>query len=152
MDWYSSGWAVEKVENQNHFVWIRTPYTPEYFKAFAPLANSLSNIRVNAEGTIDIQYMAKIGNEGHLAGNRPEKTAPVNPEALPEEVERLKTALAETFQHSNAIVETGVEGVSRLHETRVCIHPGPGTRNSPILPKIPGSRMSLSRARRWTTC
>ncbi len=52
MDWYSSGWAVEKVENQNHFVWIRTPYTPEYFKAFAPLANSLSNIRVNAEGPL----------------------------------------------------------------------------------------------------
>jgi L-lysine 2,3-aminomutase len=126
MDWYSSGWAVKKVENQDHLVWIRTPYTPEYFKAFAPLANSLTNIRVNAEGTIDIQYMAKIGNDDYLVGNRPEKRAPVNPEALPEEVERLKNALTETFQHANAIVETGVEGVSRLHETRVCIHPWAG--------------------------
>ena len=41
------------------FMWIRSPYTPGYFKQFAPLANELDNIRVNAEGTIDIQYMAK---------------------------------------------------------------------------------------------
>ncbi len=126
MDWYSSGWAVEKVDNQDHFVWIRTPYTPEYFKAFAPLANSLTNIRVNAEGTIDIQYMARIGNEAHLVGNRPEKTAPVNPDALPEEMDRLKTALTDTVQTAGSIVETGLKGVSRLHETRVSIMPWAG--------------------------
>ncbi len=123
MDWFSSGWAVEKVADQDYFVWIRTPYTPEYFKTFAPLANSLSNMRINAEGTIDIQYMAKMGNEDYLVGNRPEKTAPVNPEALPEEVARLRTALVETVQTAGSIVDTGLEGLSRLHETRVSIHP-----------------------------
>ena len=61
MDWNSSGWAVEPVEGNPNFIWIRTPYTPDYFKRFAPLANELDNIRVNQEGTIDVQYMAKLG-------------------------------------------------------------------------------------------
>ncbi|EMS78280.1 radical SAM protein [Desulfotignum phosphitoxidans] len=137
MDWFSSGWAVEKVADQDYFVWIRTPYTPEYFKAFAPLANSLTNIRVNAEGTIDIQYMAKIGNDDYLVGNRPEKTAPVNPEALPEEVARLRTALTETDQTAGSVVDTGVDGISRLHETRVNIHPRAGEAEFAYIAKDP---------------
>jgi lysine 2,3-aminomutase len=126
MDWYSSGWAVEKVADNENFIWIRTPYTPEYFKAFAPLANSLTNIRVNDEGTIDIQYMAKIGNDDYLKGNRPKKTAPVNPLASPEEVEKLKQSLIETVQTGASIVNTGLDSLSRVHETRVCIPPRAG--------------------------
>jgi lysine 2,3-aminomutase len=126
MDWYSSGWAVEKVADNENFIWIRTPYTPGYFKAFAPLANSLTNIRVNAEGTIDIQYMAKIGNDDYLVGNRPKKTAPVNPLASPEDVEKLKQSLIETVQTRTSIVNTGLDSLSRVHETRVCIPPQAG--------------------------
>jgi hypothetical protein len=44
MDWHSSGWAVEPVAENDDFMWIRTPYTPGYFKRFAPLANDLDNI------------------------------------------------------------------------------------------------------------
>ena len=74
MDWHTSGWAVEQVEENKNFVWIRTPYTPQYFKSFAPLTNKLTNIRVNDEGTIDIQYMAKIGDESLFLGARPPRT------------------------------------------------------------------------------
>jgi lysine 2,3-aminomutase len=126
MDWYSSGWAVEKVADNENFIWIRTPYTPEYFKAFAPLANSLTNIRVNDEGTIDIQYMAKIGNDEYLVGNRPKKTAPVNPPASPEDLDRLQASLVENLQTGTSIVHTGLTGLSRVHETRVCIQPWAG--------------------------
>jgi len=59
MDWHTSGWAVEPVEGDDNLIWIRTPYTPDYFKSFAPLADRLDNMRVNAEGTIDIQYFAR---------------------------------------------------------------------------------------------
>jgi hypothetical protein len=121
MDWYTSGWAVEPVANNDNFIWIRTPYTPEYFKNFAPIANELGNIRVNAEGTIDIQYMAKIGDTACLIGNRPVKTAPKNPTAPKAAVDRLKMELTTDCQTGASIVNTGINGLSRLHETRVQI-------------------------------
>ncbi|HCY83574.1 MAG TPA: lysine 2,3-aminomutase, partial [Desulfobacteraceae bacterium] len=31
MDWFTSGWAVERVAENENFIWIRTPYTPDYF-------------------------------------------------------------------------------------------------------------------------
>nr|WP_244154257.1 radical SAM protein [Desulfospira joergensenii] len=120
MDWFSSGWAVERVEDNENFIWIRTPYTPDYFKAFAPLANELDNIRINGEGTMDIQYMARIGKDEYLIGNRPERTAPKNPPASQSEIKGLRKELARTWQPS--IVPTGLDGLSRLHGTRVVIH------------------------------
>ncbi|MGA6926420.1 MAG: radical SAM protein, partial [Desulfosarcina sp.] len=71
IDWHTSGWAVEPVEGNDNFMWIRSPYTPDYFKQFAPIANELENIRVNEEGTIDIQYMAQAGDESLFIGARP---------------------------------------------------------------------------------
>ena len=121
MDWLSSGWAVERVVDNENFIWIRTPYTPEYFRAFAPLTEKLTNIRVNAEGTIDIQYMAKIGDDALLLGNRPARTAPKNAAATPAEVDTLRQALTDTCQTAFSMVETGLDGVSRLHETRVLV-------------------------------
>ncbi|MBF0259522.1 MAG: radical SAM protein [Desulfamplus sp.] len=134
MDWYTSGWAVEKVKENDNFIWIRTPYTPSYFKAFAPLANELSNIRVNAEGTIDIQYMAKIGDESFLHGPRParlvnEKNRSITENnavsldeknvASTDDIEILRSLLVTQRQNSQSIVETGLENLIRLHETRV---------------------------------
>ena len=121
MDWFSSGWAVEKVADNENFIWIRTPYTPDYFKAFAPLANELDNIRVNDEGTIDIQYMATMGNDEYLIGSRPEKTAPANPKADSAQIEKVIKDMAGTCQTGFSIVDTGVKGLGRLHETRVLI-------------------------------
>jgi len=37
MDWNSSGWAVEPDPENDHFIWIRTPYTPDYFKTLVCL-------------------------------------------------------------------------------------------------------------------
>ncbi len=119
MDWYSSGWAVEKTTDNENFLWIRTPYTPGYFKAFAPLANELSNIRVNDEGTIDIQYMARIGDETRLHGPRPLRTSPRNAPASSEAVSRLTAMIADTHQVGPSIVATGLDKLRRLHETRV---------------------------------
>ena len=117
MDWNSSGWAVEPVAENDNFIWIRSPYTPEYFKQFAPLANELKNIRINAEGTIDIQYMAKIGDTSLFLGSRPprpavEKLEPIAPDAVVKIV-------AEHEGISPSLVETGSPLLSRVHETRV---------------------------------
>jgi hypothetical protein len=119
MDWYTSGWAVEKVADNDNFIWIRTPYTPEYFRAFAPLANELTNIRVNDEGTIDIQYMARIGDETMLLGPRPARTAAKTPPAPSADVEELCSRLARERQTGTAGVDTKISGLVRVHETRV---------------------------------
>jgi len=118
MDWHSSGWAVEPVAGNDNFIWIRSPYTPDYFKQFAPLANELKNIRINEEGTIDIQYMAQIGDESLFLGARPPKidscvkTQMKNTDAILQEVMNGEKI-------APSIVNTGSSTISRVHETRV---------------------------------
>ena len=119
LDWYTSGWAVEKVKDNENFVWLRTPYTPGYFKTFAPLAGELTNIRVNDEGTIDIQYMAQIGDESLLHGPRPERVVKEKTSASTNDIETLKSILVNERQTGPSIVDTGFENLLRLHETRV---------------------------------
>jgi L-lysine 2,3-aminomutase len=117
MDWHTSGWAVEPVEHNENFMWIRSPYTPDYFKQFAPLANELENIRVNAEGTIDIQYMAQIGDASLFLGSRPER-----PDEGPRTMQSTDAVLKEIFAAetiASSIVNTGSPNVSRVHLTRV---------------------------------
>jgi L-lysine 2,3-aminomutase len=116
MDWHTSGWAVEPVAGKDNFIWIRSPYTPDYFKQFAPLANELDNIRVNAEGTIDIQYMAQIGDESLFLGSRPKR-----PDGGPRPMELTDAVLEEVLADestSPSIVDTGSSTLSRVHETR----------------------------------
>ncbi len=122
LDWFSSGWAVEKVEGNDNFLWLRTPYTLDYFKPFAPLKD-IDNMRLNSHGTLDIQYMAQIGNEDYLLGERPPKTAAANEKADAAAVESLKQELAVQRQTARSIVKTGVDQLFRLHETRVEITP-----------------------------
>ncbi len=118
IDWHTSGWAVEPVAGNDSFMWIRTPYTPDYFKQFAPLSSAMENIRVNAEGTIDIHYMAQIGDQSLFLGARPFRvgggvgTQPVSTEAI------LPTVL-NGEKIAPSIVDTGSSTISRVHETRV---------------------------------
>lgn len=117
MDWNSSGWAVEPVEGNDNFIWIRSPYTPDYFKEFAPIANELENIRVNEEGTIDIQYMAKLGDNALFLGSRPLRLGGgMNP---PETTDAVKGAILEGEKLSPSLVDTRSFLISRVHETRV---------------------------------
>lgn len=117
MDWNSSGWAVEPVHDNENFIWIRSPYTPEYFKNFAPLANKLGNIRVNDEGTIDIQYMAKIGDESLFFGPRPRRAIEKKRKTV--SIESLQSIMEESEGKTPSLVATGSSEVSRVHETRV---------------------------------
>ncbi|MDA3956742.1 radical SAM protein [Oceanispirochaeta sp.] len=117
MEWYTSGWAVEPVKDKENLLWIRTPYTPEYFKSFAPLAKDLPNIRVNSEGTLDIQYMAKIGKESYFMGSRPLKISKTQlPIDLPEELSIIKSR---SRLHGESIINTGSGLLKRVHRTRV---------------------------------
>ncbi len=117
IDWNSSGWAVEPVEDNDNFIWIRSPYTPNYFKAFVPIANELENIRVNEEGTIDIQYMAKLGDDALFLGSRPFRFG--GGITQPETTEAVMEAILAGEKLSPSLVDTRSLKVSRVHETRV---------------------------------
>ena len=123
MDWHTSGWAVAPVADNPHFIWIRSPYTPDYFKEFAPIANELANIRVNEEGTIDIQYMADMGDETLFLGARPLRLGGgmANP---PETAAAIWPLVLESEGLSPSLVPTGSPKLSRVHATRVEMAPG----------------------------
>jgi len=118
MDWFTSGWAVEPVANNEDLIWIRTPYTPEYFKSFAPLTSKLDNIRINDEGTIDIQYFAKAGDDKLFIGPLPqaETGGKRAPEASPSTVELI---LEDRCLLGATVVDTKTTHLCRQHETRV---------------------------------
>jgi lysine 2,3-aminomutase len=119
MDWHASGWAVEAVADKADFIWIRSPYTPDYFKRFAPLAAQLDNIRVNAEGTIDIQYMAQIGDETLFLGSRPAR--PGGAATASQNTQEVLPLIKDSESIGRSIVPTGSTSLSRVHETRVAI-------------------------------
>jgi len=122
IDWHSSGWAVEPVAENPNFMWIRSPYTPDYFKQFAPIANKLENIRVNAEGTIDIQYMAQIGDAALFLGARPLRLGGgITPQ--PETTQAILPAVFESEGIAPSLVDTGSSTLARVHATRVELAP-----------------------------
>ena len=118
LDWNNSGWAAEQDAELDHFVWLRSPYTPEYFKAFAPVANELDVVRVNEEGTIDVRYMARIGDESLFHGSRPARQP--RPDTLDVNLlEQVRSKGLEDQRFGRPVVSSGTEGAERVHETRV---------------------------------
>lgn len=121
MDWFSSGWAVRPDPDDEHFIWIRTPYTPDYFKSFAPLADTIDNIRVNAEGTLDVRYMAKIGDPGLFLGARKRPSGATAADAHGPSLAELQTQVRSAPLDRTSIVATPSPRVARLHLTRALL-------------------------------
>jgi KamA family protein len=118
MDWHTSGWAVKPEPDNPHFIWIRTPYTPDYFKAFAPLTDKMDILKVNAEGTIDVRYMARIGDDSLYYGDRPPHASKQVTPGL-EALKPVQAQLARDRSIPQTMVNTGCAGIYRGHKTRV---------------------------------
>ena len=76
IDWNTSGWAVERSAEDPRYIWIRTPYTKEYYEPFAPILQLRDTVRPNAEGTLDAAFMTLIGDEALFAGPRGLSSSP----------------------------------------------------------------------------
>ncbi len=70
IDWNSSGWAVERDEEDPSYLWIRTPYTHEYYESFAPIMQPGRWVRANDEGTLDAAFHVEVGDDSLIAGPR----------------------------------------------------------------------------------
>ena len=115
IDWNTSGWAVEKCSEYPGKIWIRTPYTEDYFKDFAP-DFVLQESRVNKTGTLDSAFMAEIGDASLYLGSLQE------PALKPREFNamNLRALQKEIMQDSrltHSIVDTGVPALKRPHLT-----------------------------------
>ncbi|MBN2432061.1 MAG: radical SAM protein [Acidobacteria bacterium] len=130
IDWNTSGWAVERDEKDPRYLWIRTPYTSDYFSSFAPILQLSHVARENAEGTLDVTFMAAAGDDRLLLGTkeaRPGFAAPPLPdESVEEPGERIRDRLAqlrvrvlEEPLRRQSIVPTGSGSLFREHKTRV---------------------------------
>ncbi|HPQ40651.1 MAG TPA: radical SAM protein [bacterium] len=133
IDWNTSGWAVERVADDPRYLWIRTPYTYEYFSSFAPILQLNKIARVNPEGTLDVKFMADIGDERLFLGSRnpgpsrqpsPAETSdPVSLESseqpVPDELHRLKAVFPGDSTFRKGIVKSGSDTLFRVHKTRM---------------------------------
>jgi L-lysine 2,3-aminomutase len=128
MDWHSSGWAVEKDKQDDHFFWIRTPYTPDYFKDFAEKVEDQDVVRVNSEGTLDARFMAQIGDDSIFLGSRKSSSAKAN-ETDQQALETLQALAVKDQRIGCSIVSTESENLMRVHETRVEIDAAAGDKD-----------------------
>ncbi len=91
LDWNSSGWAVERHKEDPRYIWLRTPYDPDYYMSFAPIMQVSRRTRINEEGTLDASFMSEIGDENLLAGNR---VLSSSPEAFENKIARTEETVA----------------------------------------------------------
>jgi len=127
IDWGSSGWAVEKDPDDKKYLWIRTPYTLEYFETFAPLLNLGYVARPNSEGTLDAKFMANIGDERWLVGPRESSgytRAYLERERFPdqlaaESLQVLQWQARENQKGPAPIIASGSDSLHRVHKTRM---------------------------------
>jgi KamA family protein len=118
IDWFSSGWAAEQDESDEHFIWIRTPYTPAFFKNFAEKVENQSVVRKNTEGTLDAKFMAEIGDDSLFLGKR----SAVSSGDEENHLDSLTRFRQETIQNQKigcSTVPVGSLRLSRHHETRI---------------------------------
>jgi lysine 2,3-aminomutase len=116
IDWNTSGWAVEQSRDDPEMLWIRTPYTEQYFKEFAPRF-ALERSRTNPAGTLDSLFMARIGDESLYLGNLLEPALPVqafDPDAL----SRVQEIIRRDTRIMQSIVPTGLASLQRTHLTQ----------------------------------
>lgn len=130
IEWGTSGWVVERDPDDGRYVWLRTPYSPDYYEPFAPILQLSDVARVNAEGTFDARFMADVGDPDLV-------DAPIHPndaDAEPGPVasvigepelprDQLISEVRHGFRLGGALLpalgDTGVSGLRRLHRTRM---------------------------------
>jgi hypothetical protein len=130
IEWGTSGWVVEQDPDDERYVWLRTPYSPEYYETFAPILQLSDVARVNGEGTFDARFMATIGDPDLVAGPMAPVTADAEPGPQSSDLgepqfplDQLISEVRHGFRLGGALLppvgDTGVSGLRRLHRTRM---------------------------------
>ncbi len=136
IDWNVSGWAVEPDAQDPRYIWLRTPYTDQYFKEFVP-SFVLQEAREHHDGSILSRFMADIGDDRLFLGHfdmQDGQPFDLNMADLRE----VQLKVLEDQRVTQSIVETGTAGVCRIHKTRVELDLGEYERLKEMLACIKG--------------
>ena len=131
MEWHTSGWAVEKDGEDRDHIWIRTPYTRDYFSAVTcdhalPVEN-----RENAGGTLDVKCLIDMGEDtlffgdgGPAAKELPGKRGEAETRTPP--VDEIQAMFFGASSIMESVWNTGIDGLVRGHRTRAVLTLGHG--------------------------
>ena len=117
MEWHTSGWAVEPDENELDHIWIRTPYTREYFKDMAEAA--LPDVRENRDGTLDVKCLIDMGNSKFFMGTHDLPPVAGNRPATPKDLKEIQALFYQSHDLMDTRYEAPCPGMRRVHKTRV---------------------------------
>jgi KamA family protein len=124
IEWNTSGWAVEKDEQDKKLVWIRTPYTNEYFEQFMGSTEQLPLSRINAGGTLDAGFRIDMGDDTLFRGKTAHAGHGDTETGLPpENADIVRNYLLGESELKPSIEPTLSALVSRVHKTRVEMKP-----------------------------
>ncbi len=120
IDWFTSGWAVERDEDDPDFLWIRTPYTRQYFSQFVDDLE-MDGLRENEDGMLEARFMADIGDDSLFVAPRIKlpDVDDLDEEDLPFDEEQISELYTYLPDIGPDIVACGCEKLCRVHLTRV---------------------------------
>ena len=122
IDWLTSGWAVERDVGDPAFVWIRTPYTAEYFSQFVAAAAEIDGVRENEDGMLEARFMADIGDDALFVSPRvelPGVDEVDDEDDLPFDEEQIAELYSYLPDIGPEVVPSGIDKLCRVHLTRV---------------------------------
>lgn len=129
IDWHTNGWAVERDKKDPKYIWIRTPYTEDYFRTFSPILQLSEFARVNVEGTLDVKYLVDIGDEELYLGSRepyssnavfpPELEIANTSDTVKESLAQIKEQALKDQRFQQSIIPMISSALFRTHKTRV---------------------------------
>jgi len=127
IEWNTSGWAVEKDEKDKGLVWIRTPYTAEYFAGFLDNAEDIPLSRTNSQGTLDAGFRINMGDDSLFKG-RNLHTMPCSDNGGTQRRSFEAVDIVRNFLIEESALKPSIEPVpstliSRVHKTRVEMKP-----------------------------
>ena len=118
IDWFTSGWAVKP--QGDDFIWLRTPYTKEYFEEFCSDFNleafETYKAKENSEGTIDITFRVKPGEEDIFMGERKKRKEDFYFDS--DKLKNIQKKFLEDQRNTRSVFSCP-KGIFRRHKTRV---------------------------------
>jgi lysine 2,3-aminomutase len=125
MEWHTSGWAVKVDESDPDHIWIRTPYTREYFSCVTGEDTPLHDSVENEDNTLNVKCLIDMGDktlflgDHSLVGQGPPATGhrAVDRQA---DQDLLQTIKEDLFSCKFSIPGVNTPPViARVHKTRV---------------------------------
>ncbi|MBU0969968.1 MAG: radical SAM protein [Proteobacteria bacterium] len=129
MEWHTSGWAVAKDTSDPDHIWIRTPYTREYFASVTKEGTPGHDVMENSDGTLNVKCLIDMGDTNLFLGNHSlsgkilEKRSGHHPG--PEERQNIKKSLFSGRFSISSLASTPSLTIARVHKTRAELHLDP---------------------------